>query len=496
MDPLSYWDSQVPPLIRQTFQQSKWQAEIERQIEAEQRLSVLDDDWRDILYSALYTEYESPRVRATLKRLITTEHNLAKRICQELSRVYKWGATRELESPQLTETHKKLAEESRLDERLGRANFLVNGLRDIGLAPRVTKRGRMAIDIYLPDRTVVMQDPDDPTDAIAQWSETTLLHTPGYDLIQRVWVDAEEWRYYDQHGKLQGTKPHRVGRLPVLWVHADERIDEFWSSTVGRDLFEANLSVGKDLFKLSRMLHFQSELQPTYQGKAQEIARGTTIGGDSVWAGQGAWGVLNLQGDPNHLIATIRARIGWIAEQYGLAADVYDLSAAATSGFQIRLKRLPLEEARAAQIKLWRRVERELLTLMAHASQEHPFYKLPLDVEYTTLNFHEEPMLEDPLNQNRVWKERIELGVQSRVDVKREIDPDLSKEQAKAKLRETTNENEAWIAMQKRMGAPKDPADGPGRDPRETGAEGGRKTAAMRAVVAKALNGGGDGSDE
>lgn len=480
MIPRSLWDSQAPEAIRDTLRQAKNRAEEDRQHESQRRRAILEDDWEDILYEALYAEYTSSKVRASLRQLITTEHNVAKRICQELSRVYKWGATRELQTPEQTETFRKLADECHYDELLARANFYTNGLRDVGLAPRVTSRGRMKIDVYLPDATTVAQYPDDPTEAVAQWSDGTLSQTTGYDLIVYSYADPEKWLYWDQHGNVIEERRHQVGRLPVAWVHADERIDTFWSDSSARDMFEGTISVAKDLFRLQRKIHFQSELQPTYQGKAREIARNMTIGAENLWVGPGQWGALNLEGDPGQILAVINARIGWIAAQYGLAAGVYTQNMGASSGFQIRIARQPLEEARAEQIKTWRRVEKELLTLLAHASQDHPFHKLPLDAEFKTLDFHEEPMLEDPATQNRVWTERVGLGITSRARIMREYNPDLTLEQAKAELEAITAENEAWIAMQKRMGAPKDPAAGPGRDPRDTGAEGGRASAAAR----------------
>lgn len=473
MIPRALWDSQVPEAIRQSFLEAKDRSEEDRQVEAARRRSILEDDWEDILYQELYTEYESPKLRRQLRHLISTEHNLAKRICRELSRVYKWGATRELRTPAETETFRRLADECRYDEVLAQANFYVNGLRDVGIAPRVTQRGRMKLDVFLPDSTSIAQYPDDPTEALAQWSDATLSQTRGYSLVTIAYADPEKWIFWDQRGNVLATIPHAVGKLPVTWVHADERIDTFWADTVGRDLFEANISIGKLLFKQMRQVHWMSEMQPTYKGKPREIARTMALGMDSPWVGPGDWGVLNFQGDPTQIIETIKARIGWIAEQYGLAADVYDLSASATSGFQIRLKRLPLEEARAAQIKVWRRTERELLTLLAHASQDHPYYKLPLDAEFKKLDFHEEPMLEDPLNQNRVWEERIKLGLKSKRDVFMEMNPDLTREQAGEEMDRIRAERAEEVEAERALNMPKDPSD-PGKSPEENGAEGGR----------------------
>ena len=469
------WGSLVPAAIRENFRRNKAAAEGTRMLQASNRLGMLDDDWKDLLVAKLWQEYHSEKIRRRIPGMVTTEHNVFKRLCSELARVYKWGPTRELDTPEQTEVYRQLCDECRLDDRLARADYYLVGLRDIGLVPRVVD-GRLWIDIWLPDRTAVVQHPDNPTEAVAARTQRTLSQTQGYGEILDIYGDAEKWVITNQYGKEMSRTEHGVGRLPVVWVHADEHVDTFWGDTAFEDVYDATLSVGSDIFKLGRMLQFQSELQPTYSGKPRDIAKGMTGGADSLWAGPGQWGVLNLQGNPEYLISTIKARIGWIAQQHGLAADVYDLSVNATSGFQIRLKRQPLEEARAARVKTWRRVEKELLTLIAIVTQrEHPLLKLDPRAEFRSLNFHEEPMLEDPATQNAVWEKRINIGVMSEVDVAMELDPDLSREQAMEKILRTLEEREPLIEMKKRLGAP-----GVGGEQGKTQDENGRDGAAVR----------------
>lgn len=474
-EPTHYFDSQAGRLVRESFRRSKADAEGLRMLDAQVRIEMLEDDWKDILLSKLWRIYQSPKIRDLMPGVISTEHNVYKRIVQELSRVYKYGATRELGTPAQTDIARQLWEECRLDERLAKANFYVNGVRDVGLAPRVID-GKMRLEIWLPDRTQVIQHDEDPTDAVAAWNERTLPNTQGYISIKRVYVDAEKWQIWDVGDGRNKPKviEHPYGRMPVVWVHADERIDTFWGSTIGTDIVEATLSVGCDLFKLARMLQFQSELQPTYQGNPRDVAKGQTIGGDTLWAGKGTYNVLNLQGDPQHILSVIKARIGWIAQQYGLAADVYDLSSTATSGFQIRLKRQPLEEARISQVKTWRRVEKELLTVMAQVSQEeHPTLKLDPMAEFKTLDFHEEPLMEDPNTENTVDEANVKNNRNSSIDVLIRRNPDLSREQAIIKQRQIIDENAMVMGWQKESNSSMAP-DADNRTPEENGRAGAR----------------------
>jgi hypothetical protein len=432
--PSAYWSPMGASIIEAHLVQLKIRQERNRLWSSMQRMQLLTDDWKDILLAKLFEIYRSERVREKLPGILSIEHNVYKRINTEVSAVYKYGATRELRSKRDEETARELWGEMHLDRRLEYANLIVNALRDVLLAP-VVVNGKMQLWIIPPDRTVVIQDPNDPTQALAFWTERALVNTPGYITIQRIYADHEKWILGSTAGNDNKVVYHNLGRLPAVAVHADERIDAFWGATVGEDLVDAALSISCDLIKLSRMLQYQSELQPFFNGKPSKIAKGMGIGADTIWAGEGGWGVLNLQGDPKHLIDTINARIGWIAEQYGLAKDIYDLSASPSSGFALRAKRLPLLEARARQIKLWRDVEKELLQLTALVSQRfHPRLHLDPMAEFRTLNYHDEPGLIEPLAQNRVWRERIDMGLQSRVDAYMSAHPDVTRDEAWAEV--------------------------------------------------------------
>jgi hypothetical protein len=472
------WDPQAGYWVRESVRRAKAESEGERMLDAQRRLEILQDDWKDILLEKLHQIYRSPRIRERLPGIVSTEHNVFKRINGELSTVYKWGATREVAKAADQEVADQLWAEARIDHVLERANLYCNALRDLFISPRIVD-GRLRFDLFLPDRTSVIQHPDDPTQAVALITERTLANTPGYTRVERLYVDATVWRRYHDDGSVTEWA-HGLGRLPAIAVHAEEPIDCFWNASIGSDIVDATLSVGADLVKLSRLLQFQSELQVAYSGNPRDVAKALPLGAEGLWAAKGLFSVLNLQADPGHIITTIKARLGWIATQHGLAADVYDLSTTASSGLQLRLKRAPLEQARVRQIKSWRTIERELLTLTAQLTQrEHPLLKLDPLAEYKLLDFHEEPMLEDPLTQNRVWQERIDMGLTSQPRVLREMHPDLTKDESMELAKEIASERGIWAevvrALQIKSGGD------PGPSAEENGRAGGQ---------AKGLDGG------
>jgi hypothetical protein len=479
MAAVPYWAPTAREAVVSAFRREKLGNESDRMIDAERRLGILDDDWRDILAERLAAEYRQPQIRAMFPALITTEHNVAKRICSELATVYKRPATRRVSGGEAANASARLLwREARLDAVLPRVNYLGGGLRDVGLFIDVVD-GQMVPRILTGDRVTVVQHPGKPSDAVALWWERSLSSTVGVDTIEHVYIDAERIATYDSYGKQLGMIEHGLGRLPVVWYHADCDTESFWSSRAS-DLFEANMTVGAGLFRLGLIEHYQSHLQVTYQAGAdasnaraalKEALRGQASGPGSLWAAPGTFNKLDLQADTARILASIKAHVGLIAQGYGLAADVYDLSYAPSSGFQIRLKRLPLLEARERQQPGFRDFERELYTVMALVSQRfHPTIKLDPEADFS-VDFGDEPFVEDPrteadLIDRKIAQRRIKPWAPLMMD-----NPDLSEEEARALYLE----NDAAKAEVDELAATRNVARKPDKEPRtpeQNGADG------------------------
>jgi hypothetical protein len=157
-----------------------------------------------------------------------------------------------------------------------------------------------------------------------------------------------------------------------------------------------------------------------------------------------------------------------------MSADAYSLKVF-ESGAQLRLARQPLLEQRARQSKLWRRSERDLFRLTAMvAEREHPLYRdLRADTPFS-VDFRDEPGLEDPQIQNAVWEKRIQMGLMSQVDALMEIHPDWDRETATKEAQRIVDERAIWVGMVKEMQTAAGSIDSAGATPQENGAKGGR----------------------
>jgi len=426
------WGDRSYEIVNRSYSEAKTQAETRRMEAAARRLGMLEDDWKDLLTNKIFSRYKSERLKSEISGIISTEYNVFRRLTNELSQVYKLPALRRIEGDkQQNAICQALWRESNIDAVLDQADKYLTALRDILIIPEVVA-GRLRYRIVPPDRFTVLQHPDDPGSAVGFTYQRTLANTAAYGKIETVHGDVQQWQIWTAKG-LDRRWDHGIGRLPALIVHAEERTgDDFFGDTVFSDVYEANLSVGCDLVMLTRLIKWQSEIQVTYKGRPRELAKGMGVGADNIWAAPGDFSSINLQADPGKLLEVIRFRIGSIAQSYGLAGDMYDLSASPSSGFQLRLKRMPLIEARARRVPTWRRAESELFRLTALiCEREHPTLK-PDSLADFRVDHTDEPMIEDPKTEQELFRGWIADGRMAPEEPLRRDNPDLSVEEAEA----------------------------------------------------------------
>jgi hypothetical protein len=485
------WDSKAAAHVLATFEQAKHNAERDRKMDAERRLDVLDDDWDDLLWEYIDRLYESTDLKKAIAPHVSTEHNVLRRIGQELSQVYKWGVTRELDSAREQDKARILWEETELDETLETANLYLNVLRDLIIMPWVTDDGRMTIELLTPDRVSVVTKPWQPTEPMAFWFDRmAAVDTPPGVLTkwlgqnparwERILVDHTHYRIFDESFNIKAQIEHGIGRLPAVVAHADKRTRSFWSPTRFGDVVKANFKVGWLLTMVAYLQKMQAEKVLTYRGDPDDIAHGQQVGAQEMLAGRGEFSTVDLQADPEHYLKHIRECVNLIAQNYGLSAETYSLSGSVNSGFQFKLQRLPLLEQRRAQIKKWRRIEHELHRVMALVSQRfHPLVKLDPEAELS-LNFNEAEFMESPEIQDRVDTADIKARRASHLDILMRRDPDLTRKQAEAKQKRILEEQALVVGWAKELNAPSDPFDDQGKTPQENGRDGARIKAAQK----------------
>lgn len=482
------WGDTTAETMRRVFDQAKAHAERARRLDAEHRLDILHDDWRDILRSYVSGRY-SANLYKEIEPHISTEHNLLKRVTTDLAQVYKWGATRELSDPRENDKAKLLWDEMQIDEALEQANQYLVALRDLILLPLVID-GVMTLEILTPDQLNVIQHPGLASRAAAFWFTRCTSSNTGPGLLSSVYrptmaateivlVDDMYYRVFDVNYNLLEEVEHGCGRLPCVVVHAEKRTDSFFRPTVFGDVVEATKTVGWLLSALSYMQKMQAELQLTYQGDPDDVAQGQAIGAHALLAGRGGFQTLDLQADPSKYLAHINARISLVSLNHGLGTDGLQLTSA-SSGMQFRIQRMPLLEARRKQIKKWHAVEIELHRVIAMISQRfHPLVKLD-PTSRLSVQFNNPEFAEDPAVQNEVDNDDVANMRASEIDVLMRRNPDLTREQAIERQKQIIKERDqvlGWKAARNTSGAL---GAGEGKTAEQNGREGGTSSGATR----------------
>ena len=136
------------------------------------------------------------------------------------------------------------------------------------------------------------------------------------------------------------------------------------------------------------------------------------------------------------------------AVSHGLPASSLQVDPSDQSGVAVIAGNRELEEMRADDLELYRRYEARLFDLIRITHNIHVPGRKISDSATLTVDFYDvQPSLSQD-KQVAVWDAMVAMGVMSKVDVLQKLNPDLSKEDALARLVEIAEENAVSTAHQ------------------------------------------------
>jgi hypothetical protein len=410
----------------------KNQREADRQKIARERLNFYHDRAERVFEKDLESLFKNSRVLAWRKDLLpfSQYQNITKRIVDEQSAVYSERAIRHISSGD--ETYQEFQRVIRLDNRMRRLNQRVNLLNDVLVQFRV-RDDVPVLDIITPDRFWAIAHPNDPThfvgaiiEQIPQGSNIRELE-PHYLVVS----DTETFQL-DKAGRPVSTssREHKLGRIPLVLVHSDERDDGLLDPTTGRDLTSAHRAIVL-LNVLMRKAQKSGTRMAVATGDTSGMAREQPLDEESsIEAPEGvALSTLDLRADPSNYIEAARSVIKQIASNYSIPESVFDLSYQATSGFEIKLKRSALAEVRRDQIIDYRSVERDLVDLQAlvlsQAGSQYAFSS-----EGWGIDFGETEPPEDPMTRLLYFEKMMQMSLANVVEVYMWMNPEATVDEA------------------------------------------------------------------
>lgn len=362
--------------------------------------------------------------------------NVLKQLIGETSTVYSEPATRKVGGSEANQAqYQAHVEALMLDEVLDYANRMLNLHRAVLIGPRVRRdldgNGTLVIDVVTPANVIAVTHPNDNTLVVA-W-----LFRQDFRSARSDWQRVPYWQLWSDHEVMYLDKAfvpltetyieHGLGLNPwlALTYHA-EAVPGFWPGEDGADLVAAQVSIWmasvlllKETKSATKVTHTSGDISLAERGTAidSEIARNLPEG---VTAN-----TVDMSMDPAQFTQPsdhVRDRIG---TSYGLSPGAmrHDMQSADAREAQLE----PLRQLRRKQVKVFRRVERVLASVMARVL-EVDAADVKFEVVEFAVDFGEPQVLMSNADRLRLFLDMRAAGLANTLDFIGLLNPDLKTE--------------------------------------------------------------------
>jgi len=315
---------------------------------------------------------------------------------------------------------------------------------------------RVVIDILTPDKTIVITDSEDPTQAQIVYFRVGVDSDPRLSYPVNVygkWTreSYSEVTLSDQLQEIKTTKapiPNPYGKIPVVWFSPDIEVDTFWVDR-GYPLIEGNVNINLRESNLDLALDFQSFSTLVTRGlpNTPDIITGVTRRIDLPG------GQLGAQSDSNAFYITPDAKLQvvgeiiqnkkiGIAKDNGLSADAFNQDASKiSSGYQLRLTQKQVEENNALKKQIYQVPLIDFIKLMmACYSANSTDFQFPADSD-VYFSYIDRPAIDNPQETVALLITKINSNLMSYADAIRQINPTLTQEEAIEEAKRIVKEN-------------------------------------------------------
>ena len=373
---------------------------------------------------------------STLKKVVTGNINIAKRIIDRVSLVY-------MTPPIRTYTNEDLPELFiNKDHKLQRLERITNLLDAVLLKPcwRVKEDGGGCIeyDIIWDYEPIFDEDPLTPSGIIYPITKkaTVMDDTPE----TFAYWDSENHFIFDRNNKVytQDDNPDMLnpyGRLPFVECHREGKPEmDYLDTNASNDLISTNLSIN--------VAETNKNANVMFQSFGYLFVNGTGIDKDSMTIGQdkinylGVDGAISIVSPPNAIPAldgSIKSSYKMLAQNYHLPVGFVEGNAQAESGVALKMRNIELTDDRKSDIARWRDVEFKLFDL------ERLIIAVELGQDSGDLedvDFSESVEVLNDQEQREKWDWELSKGIIDLADIMIQKNPDLTRDEAEELLAE------------------------------------------------------------
>lgn len=286
--------------------------------------------------------------------------------------------------------------------------------------------------IYTPACADVIEDPDDPSRAIA-WFHQGVEMTPlgEFKMVWHFYTETEYWKFDNEWRPLYMDE-NPLERLPAVCFRKEKPTPgSYYVEGCGRDLLEATLelcvlrSIQNSRYRDSGFKQLVITGADEEQVPADQVMGGPT----PIYVPEGGNAQsVDLQPMLVEMSEINKDRADEVADGYGTKFASHKEGGAPQSGFAKKLERDKVLKENKRIRKLFVSSEKDLYNCLAVVLREYPITDVPeLDPEAEVeIDFAEPSFEEDPKDQAAVDAQNLKLNKTSIIDVLKRENPDLS----------------------------------------------------------------------
>lgn len=429
--------SQADSITQRVYKEAVVQASIARKSDVARKLAYYGNE------QASYVVDDTRRKYADPEKVDPVYLNLTRKIINLISRVYIQDCTRIVNgNAQDQEIYSLIEDSAAFPTKMKAADRLSRLLGTIMIRP-LFRNGLPDMDILTGDVLDVVTG-DSPEDIQAVMVTHAGKSGRPDDIEYTLWT-PEEIQRLNYSGKPISTEPNPYGVIPFVPVWSEPPLDDFWLPGAN-DLINAQAAIDSRLTGTFYTLHFQSHGVGYIKGAG-------SAPNDPASTGPGTMMFLPEKGEvgfaaPNAPTEASIKAVEFLAKQAavcnGLPASSLSTDPTDESGISKLVGNAELEEQRRDSIAIFAKVEQQLFTLWRIIWNAHTPGSQISEGATLTCDFADPKPTTSRYEQAREMEMLIDMGLASRVDCLIELNPDLTRDEAKARLKEIAAENEEF----------------------------------------------------
>lgn len=423
--------SQAENIVRATYQAAMLDANRDRKANAAKRLDYYHDFQADYIREQLARHFAKP------ENMTPCFVNLVRKIINQLAMVYVQDARRTVDggTQRDQDIFQEIIRACSLGVKMKLANRYAKLLGVVMVRP-VWRNNALDLDVICPDVLDVTCG-ETPEDILS----VMVTHYPDSGRKDEVtyghWT-PEAFKRLDYRGNVIHEESNPYGVIPFCAVWNRIPTDTFWTPG-GEDLVviqEAFNEKLTDLLYILRMQGFGVGYVKGMKGELSSVDPGTFFN----LPDGGELGFAKTNAPVNDALVALEFLLKQAAVSNGLPASSLTTDPTDESGVARIAGNRELEEMRRDDVDLFRGYERRLFRLVRKVWNHHTPARQLSEKAELVVDFYDPKPSVDPDKQASVWDSLLAMGVISPVDIIMERNPDLSREEAKARLVEIQEE--------------------------------------------------------